>query len=108
MPGIVKVGFTTRTPDERAKELNSTHLPHPFKVEFAKLIENVEEKEKAIHLVLSIYGERVNDHREFFKMTIPRVHEFFDLLEGDYYAGNYLQPSRVKNPHRIYVVEKDE
>jgi hypothetical protein len=107
MPGIVKVGYTTRTPDERAKELNHTGLPHKFKVEFAKLIQNVEEMEKAMHKLLSIYGERINEQREFFKFSKDRVHEFFDLLDGEYYVNNYVQPSRIKNPHKIYVVSKE-
>ena len=36
MPGLVKVGFTTDTPDVRARELYTTGVPLPFKVEFAK------------------------------------------------------------------------
>lgn len=108
MPGIVKVGYTTRTPDERAKELNHTGLPHKFRVEFAKLIQNVEEMEKAMHKLLSIYGERINEQREFFKISKDRVLEFFDLLDGEYYANNYVQPTRIKNPHKIYVVSKED
>lgn len=108
-PGLVKVGFTTRTPDERAKELNHTGLPHKFKVEFAKLIPtDVEEKEKAMHKVLSIYGERVNTDREFFRIQKDRVREFFDLLGGEFFENGFLQPTRVKNPHKIYVVSREE
>ena len=108
MPGIVKVGFTLGKPEDRAKELKSTGVPLPFKVEFAKFILNPEEKEKALHKILAIYGERINDQREFFRYDKDRVREFFDLLEGEYYENGFLQPNKVKNPHKIYVVEKDE
>ena len=38
MPGLLKVGFTTDTPDVRARELYTTGVPLPFKVEFANIL----------------------------------------------------------------------
>ena len=108
MPGILKIGFTNLTPDVRARELYTTGVPLPFKVEFAKLIANPKEKETATHKLLGIYHERVNEDREFFRVTKERVREIFDLLEGEYFEGEYIQPTRVKNPHKIYVVEREE
>lgn len=108
MPGLLKVGFTTDTPDVRARELYTTGVPLPFKVEFAKLIANPKEKEMATHKLLGIYHERVNNDREFFRVTKERVREIFDLLEGEYFEGEFLQPTRLKNPHKIYVVEREE
>lgn len=32
MPGLVKIGMTTRTPDARALELDQTGVPTPFEV----------------------------------------------------------------------------
>ena len=34
MPNLLKIGFTTRTLDERVGELSSTGVPTPFEVEF--------------------------------------------------------------------------
>src|SRR5690349_20858223 len=34
-PHLLKIGFTTRSPAERALELDATGSPHPFKVAFA-------------------------------------------------------------------------
>jgi len=107
LPGILKVGFTTRTPEDRAREFNGTNLPQPYKVEFAKLIANPEEKEKAMHRVLTRYGERVNENREFFRIDLNQAREFFDLLEGDYYYENYVQPSRVRNSRPVLIVSRD-
>ena len=107
MPGLLKVGFTTDTPDVRARELYTTGVPLPFKVEFAKLIANPKEKELSTHKLLGIYHERVNEDREFFRVSKERVREIFDLLAGEYFEGDYIQPTRLKNPHKIYVVERE-
>jgi hypothetical protein len=77
-------------------------------VEFAKLIANPKEKELATHKLLGIYHERVNEDREFFRVDKERVREIFDLLAGEYFEGDYIQPTRLKNPHKIYVVEREE
>ena len=36
MPGKYKIGCTSRHPDERANELNTTGIPKPFVVEYCK------------------------------------------------------------------------
>ena len=36
MPGILKIGMTQRTPEERVKELFTTGVALPFNIEFAK------------------------------------------------------------------------
>ena len=35
MPGLVKVGKTTTTPNQRMSELHSTGVPTPFELEFS-------------------------------------------------------------------------
>ena len=37
-----KIGFTTKTPQERAKELSNTSTPDPFNVEYAIKVKNPE------------------------------------------------------------------
>ena len=83
MPGILKVGMTTRTPEDRAKELFKTGLPTPFKVEFAKLVSEPKKKETTLHLLLEQYTERVNAKREFFRVSPEIVKTFFDLMDGE-------------------------
>jgi len=68
MPGLVKVGFSTRSPDERAAELSTTGVPFPFDVAFFAEVENPLEAEAAIHLALAQY--RASTDREFFRISI--------------------------------------
>lgn len=57
MPGLVKVGFTTGTPDERAAQLNGTHSPHPVVVEYSTHVPDARAVEREAHL-------RLGKHRE--------------------------------------------
>ena len=36
MPNFYKIGWTERTPEERAKELSGTGLPMPYRVAYSK------------------------------------------------------------------------
>ncbi|WP_368669432.1 GIY-YIG nuclease family protein [Roseibium sp. RKSG952] len=72
MPGLVKIGMTRRHPLERVRELNSTtSLPFPFRIVAAVETQNAVALEKSIHQALS--GKRVNDRREFFRVSIPEA-----------------------------------
>ena len=56
MPNILKIGMTERTPIERLNEANSSDTwrpPTPYKIEFAKRVNNPRMKEYMIHKLLS-------------------------------------------------------
>jgi hypothetical protein len=38
MPDIVKIGYTTQLPEERAKNLRNTGNPHSYEVRFCELV----------------------------------------------------------------------
>jgi DNA-binding protein H-NS len=66
MPGLVKVGYSTKDPEERAKELDHTGTPHPYVVEYDILIEGeLHQVEQHIHHNLSPYYEG----KEWFRCT---------------------------------------
>ena len=66
MPGLLKIGKTTRNSRERAKELSSsTSVPTPFRVIFELSSDRYEILEREVHRKLARY--RVGDNREFFK-----------------------------------------
>lgn len=49
MPGLVKVGFSTKDPELRASELNNTGAPHPYVVDYDALVENSRDIEQRVH-----------------------------------------------------------
>lgn len=75
IPNLLKIGMTTRTPEERAKELFTTGVATPFIIEFARKVSNPKNKEKDIHRILENY--RVPS-REFFDISINEATRVID------------------------------
>ena len=93
MPGLIKIGTTTNTPNERMSELHSTGVPTPFQLELSIKVKSGLEAEKVAHNSLSSY--RVAKNREFFKVSVDKatrtillnidhyeIHEFKDGLKA--------------------------
>ena len=89
MPGILKVGMTTRAVEERAKELFTTGVALPFKIEFAKRVKNPKNNEATLHRILERREGRVNSHREFFRVLPEEVRELFDLIDGEWWSETH-------------------
>ena len=85
---IYKIGFTKNDPDVRMMKLNTTGVPTPFKLEFAKQVMNYKDKEKKLHSIFDEY--RVNKNREFFKIELKKIKELFDLIDGQWYDNKIL------------------
>tara|TARA_Y100001970_G_C13931392_1_gene698451 strand:+ start:176 stop:787 length:612 start_codon:yes stop_codon:yes gene_type:complete len=67
MPGLVKIGKTTREdPSLRIGELYSTGVPVPFNCVKAVKVEDEAAIEKALHIAFGPY--RINSQREFFEI----------------------------------------
>ena len=68
-PGLLKIGYTKNTPDERAKQIsNATGVPIPYKVEWAFNCYDGFSLEQEVHHKLGKY--RVNNNREFFQISL--------------------------------------
>ncbi len=55
MPGLLKVGFTTNTPDQRAIELAGTGVPRAFTVAYTQRVEHPKLIEAKVHKALDKY-----------------------------------------------------
>jgi hypothetical protein len=70
MPGLVKVGKTTRPLVERVAELSApTGVPTPFVVAFQRPFDDIDAAERYVHDALEQRGLRVATRREFFRAT---------------------------------------
>jgi hypothetical protein len=88
MPGIVKIGMTSRTPPDRLSEANGSDTwrpPTPFVIKFAKKVRNALQKEKTIHRILEQYNERINLDREFFRISEEKAKLYFELMDGEWW-----------------------
>jgi len=83
MPNLLKIGFTNKTPDKRAKQLSrSTGVPLEFKVEYAFKCFNSQQLESEIHRYL--LSSRINTNREFFEISLEEAKRVVDTL-GQHY-----------------------
>lgn len=70
MPGLVKIGKTTRNSELRADELHTTGVPTPFIVLYEVNVDDCDEAERLMHETLAVF--RLSDRREFFRVA-PKV-----------------------------------
>jgi len=74
IPGQLKIGSTSKTPDERAAQVSrGSGVPTDFKVEFAFWCFNALACEREIHNLLK--SSRVSKQREFFIVTLHEAVE---------------------------------
>ena len=66
MPGMVKIGFTTRMPTSRADELFTSGVPSPFVVFSSIWFDDPKSVEAEVHAMLDVC--RVTEGREFFRV----------------------------------------
>ena len=72
--GLLKIGMTSRSPEERALELSSgTNMPTPFVVAYEEMVPDGYLAEKIIHQHLADAGYPINDNREFFAMPLKQA-----------------------------------
>jgi hypothetical protein len=68
---VYKVGWTSRTAEERAKELSTTGVPVPFEVVECWKHGDPSALERGVHALLDPY--RIKGNREFFKVGYPEL-----------------------------------
>lgn len=66
MPGLLKIGRSKRSVEDRAKELYTSGVPHPFEVVHSVFSPDCEELEEMLHV--HFIGDRVRKDREFFRI----------------------------------------
>lgn len=103
MPGLIKIGRTAGTVEQRIQQLSSTGIPQPFQPIATFHVYDSETCEKSIHLALSAY--RPNKNREFFEghisdlvqQAIPIISTFLCPAEN----------SAIKTPFAPVLDEDD-
>lgn len=88
MPDLIKLGGTSKSPAERAKQLTaSTSAPSPFVVLYSKRVSDWRAAEALLHERFS--EERTNDAREFFQISLEDAVFSMDHVARLY---SYLSP----------------
>lgn len=77
MPNLVKIGIASDI-NERMRQLYSSGVPLPFTCEYAGVVENASEVEKALHFAFG--NNRLYDRREFFEIEQSQAIVLLKLL----------------------------
>ena len=67
MPGIIKIGWTDNSIEQRMKELDKTATPLPFTCYYAKRVKDPTFVETKMHQAFDEF--RIRNNREFFRMS---------------------------------------
>ncbi|MDX2265975.1 MAG: GIY-YIG nuclease family protein [Hyphomicrobiales bacterium] len=92
MPGLVKIGCTERTIEERMRELSaSAAVTVPFECFLAVEVANPFEIEQAIHYAFG--DRRRNPKREFFELSPDRPAAILKMFETRNGSGRDVTPA---------------
>ncbi len=78
MPGMVKIGKTSRGMSTRLTEFYSTGVPLPFECAYAARVEDESKVERAFHQAFGPY--RINPRREFFDIEPEQAIALLELM----------------------------
>jgi len=79
MPQLVKVGFSTKDPHLRAKELGSTGTPHPYLVAYDVLVYAPRNLERRVHERLA----HMREGKEWFRCSVAQAIAAIQTLDPD-------------------------
>lgn len=78
MPGLVKIGITQKTIEQRIRELDQTGVPLPFECFYAAEVTDCRAVERALHEAFD--DHRVRKSREFFRLSPEKPRAIIRLL----------------------------
>jgi hypothetical protein len=78
MPGLIKIGLTNSTVEQRMVTLDNTSLPLPFECYYAARVSDSARVERALHVGLG--DHRVRNSREFFRIDPYRAKAILEVL----------------------------
>lgn len=97
MPGLVKIGLTSRNPQARAAELTrATGVPAPFVIAWCRAVSDCAYVEAAVHRMLS--GKRVSGRREFFRCEAKTARQAIEAAAGSKLGRRFRSQPRRRRP----------
>lgn len=108
MPGLVKIGCTDRSIEERLRELSrSTGVPVPFECFLAVEVPNYQEVERAFH---DAFGDRrLNPRKEFFELSPDRPAAVLRLFQTGTLGTRDVTPKHdvVESPEEQRALDRE-
>lgn len=103
MPGLLKIGMTTLTPEERARQLSSvTGVAAPYRVAYARQVVDCEYAERRMHYRLDRY--RINQRREFFQLPLNAAIDELSTIAASINGPGIVESSLVTFFDIVYLL----
>lgn len=107
MPGLVKIGMTSRHPRARAKEMRTTGVPTPFKVSGEWKVPEKELKKLERKCHYKLRKHRVDSGREFFKLSLDEAKQAIEEIISEQQLV-WRQKEEQKKEHIKRIAERQK
>lgn len=98
IPGLVKIGFTATSVEERLKDINAdTGVPGKYEVFYSREITNPQPVEKMIHRKLQ--GFRHLSNKEFFEIKPEMAKDYVDKIIDNVDFAIRIDPPNYAHQH---------
>jgi hypothetical protein len=97
MPGIVKIGYSTKDPKLRAMELEGTGTPHPYEVKFEVLVYNPSEVERRAHRILKSFREG----KEWYRCSLDQAITVIQKVAGNKLIKEFPSANATVNVNQV-------
>ena len=94
---MLKIGFTTRTPEHRAKEMAGTHSPLPYKVEYKLYCPLAKDSERAVHRII----QHTRIGKEWFNCSLLSAIEAIQRVGGPEAVAKQLAQLEERRQERV-------
>lgn len=103
MPSVIKIGWSSKDPKERAQELG-TGAPFPYTVEYEALLDNPKEVEKLAHEMLAF----VKAGKEWFECDVPVAMKAVKKIceTRKVYFENHSTDTKQESPATASILNK--
>ncbi len=107
MEGVVKIGYTCKTMEDRLKQLDNTTCVEPFQVYYCGRVRNPKRVETLIHDYFKQYRIRAN--REYFEVEPQSVKKLIQIAEASTILDDAPAPvPEEEEEEPIVPVDDDE
>jgi len=90
MPGLVKIGYTSGSLEERLRQLNTTGVPRPFQIVATFTVNNAPQCERELQQKLGHH--RPSKDREFFRVSPATA-----IAEAISVIGKFLESAEIES-----------
>ncbi|MHB1284062.1 MAG: GIY-YIG nuclease family protein [Metallibacterium scheffleri] len=103
-PKLLKIGFSSKVPSDRADELYTTGVPSPYSLSYYCLVDDAKDIEGRIHSMLSSY--RHNSGREFFQIDVQSLKRLISSLAQPDHEYEDRELTNTSPDHKITLISR--